>query len=40
MPDEKKGLAIDASMFIPHRSFVIGAAVVIAIIAYLYGHFW
>lgn len=40
MPDEKKGLAIDASMFLPHRSFVIGAVVVIAIISYLYGHFW
>nr|WP_295932259.1 sodium/solute symporter [uncultured Dyadobacter sp.] len=40
MPDEKKGLAIDASMFMPHRTFVIGAVVVIAIISYLYGHFW
>lgn len=40
MPDEKKGLAIDASMFMPHKTFVTGAIVVIAIISYLYGHFW
>lgn len=40
LPDEKKGLAIDASMFMPHRTFVIGAVVVIAIITFLYGYFW
>ncbi|MNL84437.1 hypothetical protein D3C87_2123970 [compost metagenome] len=40
LPDEKKGLAIDASMFMPHRTFVIGAVVVIAIISFLYAHFW
>jgi SSS family solute:Na+ symporter len=40
MPDEKKGLAIDSSMFVPHRTFIIGAVVVLAIIIFLYSHFW
>ncbi len=40
MPDEKKGLKIDASMFIPNRSFLIGATIVIAIISWLYYYFW
>jgi solute:Na+ symporter, SSS family len=40
LPNEKKGLAIDASMFMPHKSFVVGAAVVIGIITFLYAHFW
>jgi len=40
LPDEKKGLQIDASMFMPHRSFVIWASIVIALIAFLYYHFW
>jgi SSS family solute:Na+ symporter len=40
MPDEKKALAIDSSMFVPHRTFIIGAVVVLAIIIFLYSHFW
>jgi len=40
MPDEKKGLQIDASMFMPHKSFVIWAIIVLSIIAVLYYHFW
>jgi SSS family solute:Na+ symporter len=40
MPDEKKGLTIDAAMFIPHRSFVIGATIVLLIITMLYNTFW
>lgn len=40
MPDEKKGLAIDVSMFMPHRGFVFGAAVVITLISVLYYTFW
>ena len=40
LPDEKKGLEIDVSMFKPHRSFVIGATVVFALIVILYNHFW
>src|SRR5690606_10409100 len=40
LPDEKKGLKIDTSMFKAHTSFVIGALIVIAIIAFLYGYFW
>ncbi len=40
LPDQKKGLEIDASMFRPHRTFVIGAAVVLGIITILYAYFW
>jgi SSS family solute:Na+ symporter len=40
LPDEKKGLQIDTSMFKTHRGFVIGASIVIAIIAFLYAYFW
>ncbi|WP_247232949.1 sodium:solute symporter family transporter [Telluribacter sp. SYSU D00476] len=40
LPTENKGLAIDASMFRTHRSFTIGAAVVIAMITFLYIYFW
>ncbi|WP_149242286.1 sodium:solute symporter family transporter [Dyadobacter sp. 32] len=40
MPDEKQGLAIDVSMFMPHRGFVFGAAVVITLISVLYYTFW
>ena len=40
MPDERKGLAIDTTMFIPHRGFTIGAVVVLLIIAVLYNTFW
>lgn len=40
LPDERKGLEIDTSMFIPHKTFVIGASVVIALISFLYYYFW
>ncbi|MFD1142785.1 sodium/sugar symporter [Larkinella insperata] len=35
-----KGLEIDASMFKTSSSFAIGAAVVIAVITFLYAYFW
>jgi solute:Na+ symporter, SSS family len=40
LPDEKKGLAIDSSMFLPHRGFIIGAIGVLLIITVLYNRFW
>ena len=40
LPDERKGLVIDSSMFLPHRSFIVGAVVVIAIITFRYSYFW
>lgn len=40
MPDEKKGLEIDASMFKTSTSFAIGAAIIVAMITFLYGYFW
>lgn len=40
LPDQKKGLEIDTSMFMPHKGFIIGASVVLAIIAFLYIYFW
>lgn len=40
LPDEKKGLEIDASMFKTHSTFTIGAAIVLAIIATLYTVYW
>lgn len=40
MPDERKGLEIDASMFKTSTSFAIGAAVIVALIVALYGYFW
>ncbi|MCU0326059.1 MAG: sodium transporter, partial [Spirosomaceae bacterium] len=40
LPDEKKGLEIDASMFKPSTGFTIGASIVIAIIVFLYSYFW
>lgn len=40
LPDQKKGLEIDASMFRTHRSFTIGAIIVIATITFLYAYFW
>jgi SSS family solute:Na+ symporter len=40
LPDQKKGLQIDTSMFMPHRGFIIGASIVLAIIAFLYIYFW
>lgn len=40
LPDEKKGLEIDASMFKTTRGFAIGAFIVIASIVALYTYFW
>lgn len=40
LPDEKKGLEIDASMFKTTRGFAIGACIVIAAIIALYTYFW
>ena len=40
LPDEKKGLEIDASMFKTSRTFAIGAAIVFAILIFLYSYFW
>ncbi len=40
MPDEKKGLEIDASMFKVDRTFAIGAAIVLLIIVMLYTKFY
>ena len=40
LPDEKKGLEVDASMFKVDKSFAIGASIVLAIVAYLYAYFW
>ena len=39
-PTQNKGLEIDASMFRTHRSFTIGAIIVIATITFLYAYFW
>ncbi len=40
LPDEKKGLEIDPSMFKPTTGFTIGASIVIIIIICLYTYFW
>jgi solute:Na+ symporter, SSS family len=40
LPDEKKGLEVDASMFKVDRTFAIGAATVLTILAVLYTIFW
>ena len=40
LPDERKGLMIDSSMFTPHKGFVIGAGGVIAALVFLYIYFW
>ena len=40
LPDEKKGLQIDASMFKTSRSFAIGATVVVLTLIALYAYFW
>lgn len=40
LPDEKKGLEVDASMFKPSTGFTIGATIVILIIISLYTYFW
>lgn len=40
LPDERKGLVIDVTMFNVHRTFGVGASVVLIIIAFLYTYFW
>ncbi len=40
LPDEKKGLDIDPTMFRAHRSFTVGALVVTGILVFLYWYFW
>jgi SSS family solute:Na+ symporter len=40
LPNEKKGLEIDASMFKTTTGFAIGAAIVIITIISLYTYFW
>ncbi|MBK7369956.1 MAG: sodium/solute symporter [Saprospiraceae bacterium] len=40
LPDEKKGLQIDVTMFKTSREFAIGAGVVLAILIGLYAYFW
>lgn len=40
LPDEKKGLEVDASMFKTTKGFAVGATIVIATIVFLYSYFW
>ncbi len=40
LPDEKKGLEVDSSMFKTSKGFAVGATVVIATIIFLYSYFW
>ncbi|WP_025763265.1 sodium:solute symporter family transporter [Dyadobacter tibetensis] len=40
LPDEKKGLEIDVSMFKVDTTFAVGAAIVLLIIVMLYTNFW
>ncbi len=40
LPDEKKGLEIDASMFKTTRGFAIGATIVMVTLISLYAYFW
>jgi SSS family solute:Na+ symporter len=40
LPDEKKGLEIDAAMFKTTRGFAIGATIVVLILISLYTYFW
>ncbi|HLO46569.1 MAG TPA: sodium/solute symporter [Leadbetterella sp.] len=40
LPNENKGLEIDASMFKTTKGFAVGAAIVIATIVFLYTYFW
>ena len=40
LPDEKKGLEVDSSMFKTTKGFAIGATIVIATIVFLYTYFW
>lgn len=39
-PSQNKGLEIDATMFKTHRSFAVGAFIVLSLIAMLYAYFW
>ncbi|WP_166444519.1 hypothetical protein [Dyadobacter bucti] len=40
LPDEKQGLEVDASMFRAHKSFMLGAAVILVLLVFLYSYFW
>ena len=40
LPDEKKGLIIDSSMFKTHKGFMIGSVAVLVMIICLYSYFW
>lgn len=40
LPDEKKGLEVDSSMFKTTKGFAVGATIVIATIVFLYTYFW
>ncbi|MFC3810772.1 sodium/sugar symporter [Lacihabitans lacunae] len=40
LPQENKGLEIDAQMFKVDRTFGVGMVIVLAIIAFLYSYFW
>lgn len=40
LPDEKKGLEIDAAMFKTTRGFAIGATIVVVTLISLYAYFW
>ena len=40
LPDQKKGLEIDASMFRVSGGFLAGALIILAILTFLYSYFW
>ena len=40
LPDEKKGLIIDSSMFKAHKGFVFGSVVILVLLVGLYAYFW
>lgn len=40
LPDEKKGLTVDASMFRAHKGFVWGSVVIFIMLILLYAYFW
>ncbi|WP_254560056.1 sodium:solute symporter family transporter [Dyadobacter diqingensis] len=40
LPDEKKGLVIDPSMFKAHKGFVFGAVIILVLLIALYTFFW
>jgi SSS family solute:Na+ symporter len=39
-PSQNRGMEIDVSMFKTHRSFAVGAFIVISLIVMLYTYFW